>query len=1221
MAARHVTHASTPDASVHSRGASQRHAFLDNLVRRHSSGGSSELGGLGGGRSGRGEGRRSSPQRGDGPGSRTWKDTPPPRGFKGSPHLLAKQESSQRKASGRAEGRPSAGYEAEDDRPSLAVAAVAAEVMAAAEAAGAELAASPGGWQGGDPLEAALEAAEAARQSAEQARQRQVAQAAAEAAAHVASRQAAQAAAVAASAPVQLARAAIRASEQANVHAAAQKEALVKALRAHREKMQAVSPPKPAPPVAAACRSPVATCCGGRTPIPMPPERPGGGAGASATPSGLPSGGGFGSGATTSPPQPGSLQDVQRVAASIRAGLAAAMQRETSETSGGAPARGDPTEPLRVPDPSAPSVRALLQPDADARGALPPAEGAALHSGAHPLQHPTAAVAHMWSDAPAANADQALGRQIAAAALDAPAATTDQALGRQLAAAALASAATPASLTPELVEMPSWAELDDRSTGSAAKDGDESLVAKGLAEPFRSSSSSTARAAGTAGEAEGGVAVGGDALDGGGSFGLQSSFGSEAPLGALARAYAPVGSAGSEWILTRARLDSGPSLGLASEAGSEAPPGAAAEWLSFEGFCELMRTRYAGGFPSHALAHHALLERFDELDHDGERRVSATQAGRFAVLDALSHSARRLIELLQQGGGGDATVDPIVRATDLRRGAHELGIQATPAEIDALHEALLAAQQQQQPSSSLSMEDASADEALADAASGGASSAAAPSAAASAASPAAPSPAASSPLSHAALALALRPSALPAVKAHLRAATAVFSLARARGDERFLLEHSMMRRTSNASLRSLSEQDEEVGGGALGGVPWDGPETFGGEGEGEGEEAFDPALQAAHKSAQQVQATEMAEAHEALEAGLAAAHQALARSQQLLATTTDDDRAPMADGVTADGATADGVTADGVTADGVTADGAAVEIAAEIASLSPEVTAALDAQARTQPRGNTEDSAEPSAAETADEAARDDASAAIGSEAVAQASAAIAAAAARAEAATKEAAAATYAAMYTMQEAAAATEADAVHSVSSRGGRSSSPTNSMSSTRSGKHSTLNLEDQRRLQREEHRRLFELEKASATEKAKKDRKRQKRLHQQRLQQQLLQQQEEAARAQQQQEAARPATETEKDAATPMRTQEPSRSPPGPPPSTPMGGLSPITRLPAAPPSTPADESIPVTPAGTSAEGAEGSSEAPTWQGWIRAKAATYALGTRSSGGADPSSTSA
>ena len=43
-------------------------------------------------------------------------------------------------------------------------------------------------------------------------------------------------------------------------------------------------------------------------------------------------------------------------------------------------------------------------------------------------------------------------------------------------------------------------------------------------------------------------------------------------------------------------------------------------------------------------------------------------------------------------------------------------------------------------------------------------------------------------------------------------------------------------------------------------------------------------------------------------------------------------------------------------------------------------------------------------------------------------------------------------------------EADAVHSVSSRGGRSSSPTNSMSSTRSGKHSTLNLEDQRRLQR-------------------------------------------------------------------------------------------------------------------------------------------------------------
>ena len=146
----------------------------------------------------------------------------------------------------------------------------------------------------------------------------------------------------------------------------------MKALRAHREKMQAVSPPKPAPPVAAACRSPVATCCGGRTPIPMPPERPGGGAGASATPSGLPSGGGFGSGATTSPPQPGSLQDVQRVAASIRAGLAAAMQRETSETSGGAPARGGPTEPLRVPDPSAPSVRALLQPDADARGRSPP---------------------------------------------------------------------------------------------------------------------------------------------------------------------------------------------------------------------------------------------------------------------------------------------------------------------------------------------------------------------------------------------------------------------------------------------------------------------------------------------------------------------------------------------------------------------------------------------------------------------------------------------------------------------------------------------------------------------------------------------------------------------------------------------------------------------------------------------------------------------------------
>ena len=112
------------------------------------------------------------------------------------------------------------------------------------------------------------------------------------------------------------------------------------------------------------------------------------------------------------------------------------------------------------------------------------------------------------------------------------------------------------------------------------------------------------------------------------------------------------------------------------------PASAAASPLDFTQFCELVRTHDMGG-GTHSRT--SLRERFRELGPDHEGRVDSQLALRAFLLDALSRSARRLIDLLR---AWDASGERRVDREGLCRAVRALGIRASSRDVDAVFGAM-----------------------------------------------------------------------------------------------------------------------------------------------------------------------------------------------------------------------------------------------------------------------------------------------------------------------------------------------------------------------------------------------------------------------------------------------------------------------------------------------------------------------------------------------------
>ncbi|KOO34295.1 bipolar kinesin krp-130-like protein, partial [Chrysochromulina tobinii] len=112
------------------------------------------------------------------------------------------------------------------------------------------------------------------------------------------------------------------------------------------------------------------------------------------------------------------------------------------------------------------------------------------------------------------------------------------------------------------------------------------------------------------------------------------------------------------------------------------PASAAASPLDFTQFCELVRTHDMGG-GTHSRT--SLRERFRELGPDHEGRVDSELALRAFLLDALSRSARRLIDLLR---AWDASGERRVDREGLCRAVRALGIRASSRDVDAVFGAM-----------------------------------------------------------------------------------------------------------------------------------------------------------------------------------------------------------------------------------------------------------------------------------------------------------------------------------------------------------------------------------------------------------------------------------------------------------------------------------------------------------------------------------------------------